>query len=60
MTALNKIGLHVTALHMHMIGDTPAHFWVHWYNTGAGPTLARGVAAVLTKHNSEQKSSGKN
>ena len=59
VTALNKNGLHVTALHMHMIGDTPAHFWVHWYNTGDGPTLARGVAEVLTKLNSEQRSSGK-
>ena len=59
VTALNRNGLRVTALHMHMIGDAPAHFWVHWYTTGDGPTLARGVAAVLTKLNSEQKSNGK-
>ena len=57
VNALTANGLHVTALHMHMIGDTPAHFWVHWYSTGDGPTLARGIAAVLTKLDSEQKSS---
>ena len=59
VSALNKNGLHVTALHMHMNGDAPARFWVHWYSTGDGPTLARGVAAVLTKMNGDQKSGGK-
>jgi hypothetical protein len=57
--ALNDHGLHVTALHNHMLDDGPPHFWVHWYATGDGPTLARGVAAALSHMNSAQKSGSK-
>jgi hypothetical protein len=47
MDALEQHGLHVTALHTHMLDDGPPHYWMHWYATGDGPTLARGVAAAL-------------
>lgn len=53
---LDEHGLHVTALHNHMLDDAPAHYWVHWYATGDGPSLARGVAAALAQMNSVQKS----
>lgn len=54
--ALEEHGLHVTALHTHMLDDGPPHYWVHWYATGDGPTLARGIAAALTHVNGAQKS----
>jgi hypothetical protein len=59
LTALNEHGLPVTALHNHMLDDGPPHFWVHWYATGDGPTLARGIAAALSHMNSAQKSGSK-
>ena len=54
--ALEEHGLHVTALHTHMLDDGPPHYWVHWYATGDGATLARGVAAALTHTNGARKS----
>ena len=54
--ALEEHGLHVTALHTHMLDDGPPRFWVHWYATGDGPTLARGVAAAIAKTNGAHKS----
>jgi hypothetical protein len=54
--AMSQNGLHLTALHTHMLDDSPAHYWAHWYVSGDGPTLARAVAAVLSLTNSEQKS----
>jgi len=58
--ALTEHGLHVTAVHTHMLDDGPPHFWVHWYAAGDGPTLARGVAAALSHMNGAQKSGAKN
>ena len=52
LRALDAHGLHVTAVHNHMLDDGPPHYWVHWYATGDGPTLARGVAAALAHTNS--------
>lgn len=58
VSALETHGLHVTALHTHMIDESPRMYWIHWYATGDGPTLARGVAAALAATNSERKSRG--
>lgn len=52
---LDEHGLHITALHTHMLDDGPPHYWVHWYATGDGPTLARGVAAALAHMSSARK-----
>lgn len=59
VSALEGHGLHVTAIHNHMLDETPRMYWVHWYATGDGPTLARGVAAALAATGSERKSTGK-
>ena len=53
---LDEHGLHVTALHNHMVEDQPRMYWVHWYATGDAATLAKGVAAALSHMNSSQKS----
>jgi hypothetical protein len=52
LRALDAHGLHVTAVHNHMLDATPTMYWIHWYATGDGPTLARGVAAALAEMNS--------
>lgn len=54
--ALDEHGLHVTALHNHMMDEQPRMYWVHWYATGDGPILARGVEAALSHMNSARKS----
>jgi len=57
--ALDAHGLHVTALHTHMLDDGPPRFWVHWYAAGDGATLARGVAAALAlTHGATRAESG--
>jgi hypothetical protein len=54
--ALDEHGLHVTAVHNHMVDDTPRMYWIHWYATGDATTLARGVRAALAHMNSAQQS----
>jgi hypothetical protein len=44
-------GLHVTALHSHMLDDGPPHFWVHWHAAGDAAMLTRGVKAALALTN---------
>jgi hypothetical protein len=53
--SLGEHALGVTAIHTHMLDDGPPHFWVHWYATGDGPTLARGVTAALSHMRSAQQ-----
>lgn len=54
---LEEHGLHVTAIHNHMVDQTPTMYWMHWYGTGDGPTLARGVAAALAQMNGARRAS---
>jgi hypothetical protein len=46
----------VTAIHNHMVDQTPHLYWMHWYGTGDAATLARGVAAALEHTNGAHKS----
>jgi hypothetical protein len=55
LRTLGEHGLHVTALHNHMLDDGPPRLWVHWYTTGDAATLARGIAATLAHMNSARK-----
>lgn len=54
--ALEAAGLHVTALHNHMLDEQPTMYWMHWFGTGEGAGMARGVAAALTHMNSARRS----
>jgi len=54
--ALDEHGLHVTAIHNHMIEQTPQMYWLHWYGVGEAATLARGVAAALAHTNGARTS----
>ena len=59
LSALEAHGLHVTAVHNHMLDESPPMFFVHWYATGDGPALARGVQAALAATHSETRSSAR-
>jgi hypothetical protein len=54
--ALEEHGLRVTAVHNHMVDETPRMYWMHWYGTGNAAGLARGIAAALAHMNSARTS----
>jgi len=54
--ALDEHGLHVSAIHTHMVDQTPIMYWLHWYGAGDAAALARGVAAALAQTKGAQKS----
>ena len=45
--ALRKAGIHVVALHNHMMDERPAFFFTHFWGTGKAEELARGFRAAL-------------
>lgn len=47
LRALRRGGLHVVALHNHMIGETPAYYFVHFWGRGPATALARGLRSAL-------------
>jgi hypothetical protein len=47
LRALRQAGIHVVALHNHMMGDTPAFYFTHFWGKGPAATLARGFRAAL-------------
>jgi hypothetical protein len=56
LKTLREHGIEVTALHSHMINDSPHMFFMHFWANDDAPTLARGIRAALdranVKHNS--------
>jgi hypothetical protein len=47
LRALRKAGIHVVALHNHMIGEQPAFYFTHFWGKGPAEQLARGVKSAL-------------
>ena len=47
LRAMRANGLHVVALHNHMVGETPAYYFVHFWATGPADKLAASFKAVL-------------
>ena len=45
--ALRKAGIHVVALHNHMLDEEPRFFFLHYWGTGPAADLARGVRSAL-------------
>jgi Domain of Unknown Function (DUF1259) len=45
--ALRKSGIHIVALHNHMIGEQPAFFFLHFWGKGPAQELAQGVKSAL-------------
>ena len=52
-TALVQNGITVTALHNHMITDSPRLFMMHFWAVGKPDDLARGLKAAIDKTNSK-------
>jgi hypothetical protein len=47
LRALRKAGIHVVALHNHMVGEQPAFYFTHFWGKGPASELARGLRAAL-------------
>lgn len=47
LQALRKNGIHIVALHNHMIAEKPAIYFTHFWGKGPAPTLAEGIKAAL-------------
>jgi hypothetical protein len=44
---LRKYGIHIVALHNHMIGETPAFYFLHYWGKGPAAELAKGIRKAL-------------
>ena len=55
--ALREAGIGITALHSHMIGETPRLYFMHFWANADATTLARGLRAALAKTNSARPQS---
>ena len=47
LRALRKSGIHVVALHNHMVGEQPAFYFTHFWGKGKASTLAEGLHSAL-------------
>jgi len=47
LRSLRKSGIHVVALHNHMLGEEPAFFFTHFWGKGKAEDLAKGVKAAM-------------
>lgn len=47
LRALRKGGIHIVALHNHMVGDDPAFYFAHFWGRGSPQNLAQAVRAAL-------------
>src|SRR5262249_32568887 len=45
--ALRKSGIHIVALHNHMIGEQPAFYFTHFWGKGKTSELTQGLKAAL-------------
>jgi hypothetical protein len=47
LRALRKADIHIVALHNHMVGEQPAHYFTHFWGKGPALELARGLRSAL-------------
>ena len=55
LKALRSTGLHVVALHNHMIGEQPAFYFTHFWGKGLAADLAKGFKAALEAQTQARK-----
>ena len=52
LRALRNAGIHIVALHNHMIGEQPAFSFTHFWGKGSAEELAKGVKSALNAQKS--------
>ena len=58
LRALRKSGIHVVALHNHMVGEQPAFYFTHFWGKGKAATLADGLRSALDAQKAVGKADG--
>jgi hypothetical protein len=58
LRALRKGGIHIVALHNHMIGEQPAYYFTHFWGKGPAGQLAGGLKAALEAQERAGKAKG--
>ena len=56
LRALRKSGIHIVALHNHMVGEQPAFYFTHFWGKGKAEDLAKSLQAALA---AQKEASGK-
>jgi hypothetical protein len=59
LRALRKAGIHVVALHNHMVGEEPAFYFTHFWGKGPARQLAEGFKSVLDAQTAAARTSGR-
>jgi hypothetical protein len=47
LKALRQAGIHVVAIHQHMVGESPKMMFLHYWGVGQTADLARGIKSAL-------------
>jgi hypothetical protein len=47
LRALRQTGIHIVALHNHMIGEVPTLYFTHFWGKGPAAELAGGIRSAL-------------
>jgi hypothetical protein len=58
LRALRKAGIHVVALHNHMVGEQPAYYFTHFWGKGPARELARGLRSALDAQKAAAQAGG--
>ena len=58
LRALRKNGIHVVALHNHMVGEQPAFYFTHFWGKGKAGELARGIKSALDAQAAARRGKG--
>jgi hypothetical protein len=58
LRALRKSGIHIVALHNHMIGEQPAFYFAHFWGKGPAAELGRGLRFALDAQKAVSKTAG--
>jgi hypothetical protein len=58
LRALRKGGIHIVALHNHMVGEEPTFYFAHFWAKGSARNLAQAVRAALDAQAKVEKETG--
>jgi hypothetical protein len=56
---LRKAGIHIVALHNHMVGEQPPFYFTHFWGKGKTKELANGIKSALDAQANASKKTGK-
>jgi hypothetical protein len=58
LRALRKAGIHIVALHNHMIGEQPSYYFTHFWGMAPARELAQGLRSALDAQSAVARANG--